>query len=651
MKNIFCFGALLIMNLSVLAQNGAELYKFGVEKYPINPNTNPVAIINGRSNVTNDRALNVLWTEDFDGSAALTTANGLWTVAGPEGSYWSLSSSTTTPLGYPNNLDGRHLMWDSRSPVSAMEPSGSFATTPVEGSVISPAIDLTGYTNVTLQFDLNGRYCCNAEPWTVSISSDNGTVWGAEIPLSLGLDDNVTTNDIAEPLTFNVNISPYLDPIGANNSDVKLRFTWTGVDANSAGQMSSYYSWEIDDIQLYEIPPYDISQNELWLQNISQDYEYTAFPANQVATLTVQAPIANNGLNTPSNMAMEVTLLYAATGSILAGPVSGGSLASGPIDANEHDTITFATTIDLSALAIGEYRIQSVITYDETDEVPQNDTLVRTFRVTSSTMGHINYDANPIITYQNVTADNFKTGAMFTLQTDVDLYAFDFFLPEEGATTQETVVDVPVVIWIHDMTDPDNPEEIAYFGFELTSDKLGGWYTFCFDGADYDNSSQSQPVYLLAGKEYAVTMESFANPFWYQSSMADADRSAALYYSGDDTWNWNGNEPWVMLRMGYYGCWSSVADHYIYPSISVSQNQPNPFNNNTIITYSLNSTENVTVTIADVRGIKVAAYFEGSKAKGQHQLEIVGNELTSGIYFYTFTAGNYSVTKRMVVNK
>ena len=650
MKSLCFLGVILISSFAIKGQSNTTPFNFGIVKSEVKPNSSSTLNSGRPSMKHDDRTLNILWTEDFAGTGTLTTGNGLWTVAGNEGTYWSFSSLQYTPLGYDNFLDGRHLMWDSRTPVSAIEPSGMFATTSVEGSAISPTIDLTGYTNVSLRFNLNGRYCCASEPWTVAVSNDNGTNWSAEIPLNLGLDDNVTTNDIAEPVSFNVNISPHIDAVGANNNDIRLRFTWNGVDMNTAGQTSSYYSWEIDDIQLYEIPDYEISQNALWLADISQDFEYTNFTANQATTLTVQAPLSNNGLNAPTNIAMKVSLIDANNGSTIAGPVSGGTLANGALAAGQMDTITFATAIDLSVLAVGEYQVQSIITYTEVDDIPENDTLIRTFRISSNSMGHVNYDANPIVSFQNIIDDAFKTGAIFTLTSAAELNGFDFYLPSEGGTSQETVIDVPVVIWIHDMTDPTDIVELGFFTYELTADKLGGWYTFCFWQADPDNSSVTPPIYLAAGVDYAVTMESFSNPFWYQSSMADADRSGVLYYSGDDTWNWNGNEPWVQLKMGY-GCTANLTEHIITPSISVSQNQPNPFTDKTIINYNLNKTEEISIDIIDLTGKLVSTYEVGTKEKGQHKLEISGAGLTSGIYFYNFKAGNYSVTKRMLVYK
>jgi len=85
--------------------------------------------------------------------------------------------------------------------------------------------------------------------------------------------------------------------------------------------------------------------------------------------------------------------------------------------------------------------------------------------------------------------------------------------------------------------------------------------------------------------------------------------------------------------------------------ISVKQNVPNPFNGNTTVVYSLNENANVTLNVIDVAGKVVAVYNQGNKNAGNYSILIDGSKLTNGIYFYTFKAGEYSVTKRMVVSK
>ena len=90
-------------------------------------------------------------------------------------------------------------------------------------------------------------------------------------------------------------------------------------------------------------------------------------------------------------------------------------------------------------------------------------------------------------------------------------------------------------------------------------------------------------------------------------------------------------------------------------------NYPNPFNPETWIPYELSEAADVSVSIYSVNGHLVrrldlghqvagvyrsrsrAAYWDGRNAFGER--------VASGLYFYTFTAGNFSATHKMLVRK
>ena len=81
----------------------------------------------------------------------------------------------------------------------------------------------------------------------------------------------------------------------------------------------------------------------------------------------------------------------------------------------------------------------------------------------------------------------------------------------------------------------------------------------------------------------------------------------------------------------------------------VSQNFPNPFTNETFVTLSLGNDSYVTLDIYSITGQIVMSKDYGTKASGTHTLQINGSMLTSGIYFYTITAGETKLTKKMIV--
>ena len=90
-------------------------------------------------------------------------------------------------------------------------------------------------------------------------------------------------------------------------------------------------------------------------------------------------------------------------------------------------------------------------------------------------------------------------------------------------------------------------------------------------------------------------------------------------------------------------------------------NYPNPFNPETWIPYQLAQDAFVTLTIYDVNGRiirtldvghRIAAVYESrSKAIHWDGKNRLGESVTSGIYFYTLTAGDYSATRKMVILK
>jgi len=84
-------------------------------------------------------------------------------------------------------------------------------------------------------------------------------------------------------------------------------------------------------------------------------------------------------------------------------------------------------------------------------------------------------------------------------------------------------------------------------------------------------------------------------------------------------------------------------------NLSVSQNQPNPFNGTTTIEYSINTKANVMLNVYNVAGAKVLTIDEGTKAAGNYSIKINSSNLKSGVYYYSVNAGDYKITKKMIV--
>ena len=84
---------------------------------------------------------------------------------------------------------------------------------------------------------------------------------------------------------------------------------------------------------------------------------------------------------------------------------------------------------------------------------------------------------------------------------------------------------------------------------------------------------------------------------------------------------------------------------------SLSQNYPNPFNPTTTINFSIPSSNNVSLKIYDIVGNEVMTVVNGFKQAGSYSVNIDASRLSSGVYFYTITAGNFKDTKKMMLTK
>ena len=83
----------------------------------------------------------------------------------------------------------------------------------------------------------------------------------------------------------------------------------------------------------------------------------------------------------------------------------------------------------------------------------------------------------------------------------------------------------------------------------------------------------------------------------------------------------------------------------------ISQNYPNPFNPSTSISYSIPENAFVTLKIYDVLGNEVVELINEQKESGNYQIDFNASELSSGIYYYTLTEGNFTSTKKMILVK
>ena len=123
---------------------------------------------------------------------------------------------------------------------------------------------------------------------------------------------------------------------------------------------------------------------------------------------------------------------------------------------------------------------------------------------------------------------------------------------------------------------------------------------------------------------------------------------------------WNGFF-WQQDSRGVYvytiaGIFDDEASTDVPAAFEIGQNFPNPFNQSTIIPYTLATDAHVQITVSNLLGQRVSTLVDGYQASGSHSvawdgLDANGRGVASGLYFLRVQAGAAAQVRKMVLLK
>lgn len=156
------------------------------------------------------------------------------------------------------------------------------------------------------------------------------------------------------------------------------------------------------------------------------------------------------------------------------------------------------------------------------------------------------------------------------------------------------------------------------------------------------------------------------NQLWYDDAI-----SLGLKYDLAIQKNLKGIGLWALgYDKGRQEFWNEIENKFLIPAsveqplitvptdYTLYQNYPNPFNPSTIIKYKLAVPSKVLLKVYDILGREIITLVNEYQQAGIYSYNfsserIVNNkstfQLSSGIYFYRLTAGNFSDTKKMIL--
>jgi hypothetical protein len=222
------------------------------------------------------------------------------------------------------------------------------------------------------------------------------------------------------------------------------------------------------------------------------------------------------------------------------------------------------------------------------------------------------------------------------------------------------------------------PENDSRFKKQVTfmGRKVTGFYSFAdasvqnvwLDGLGHMVCAFYSSGYKDKGDFYSSQLDSFL----IVRNIGNSNCLAIPY-----TANKTGGYDWVDITKGFSSscAWYIFAKHGFNPftfkknpstaiekqgsnefNLKIYQNFPNPFNLSTTISYLIEETQKVEITVFDILEEKIKSLFSGYAGSGLNEIKWDGrneqNEVVnSGIYFYRIKSGGAIFNGKMVLNK
>ena len=173
--------------------------------------------------------------------------------------------------------------------------------------------------------------------------------------------------------------------------------------------------------------------------------------------------------------------------------------------------------------------------------------------------------------------------------------------------------------------------------------------------ADYDQEVYvpfDDQIELELDKLYFVSILQFEGDqeVWLRATFnTDTDNSSyvrELSGSGNPTWFSRPDENAMRLALNMTLNVEDISS--VKESLSVS---PNPFNESTMISYTLDADKMVSYKLYDINGRLIEDVKLGNQGAGNHQINVEAADLEVGVYYFNLRIGNSAVTEKLVITK
>ena len=524
-----------------------------------------------KNDIRSDKSAVVIWSEDFgggfpsgwnsytvntgagnSGASAGNTATAPWkhSMVGSWGYWNSVGTSGGNPTGPATAINSTtsangFLISDIDSANHWNGNSGASSGSSyhfIESYFTTSSIDLSGYANVSLEFEHSFRLN-NSIDLTVSISTDSVN-W-----TSYNVQGNATNNQAsADPEYLSLNISA----VAGNSATAYVKVGWN----------ARVYFWMLDDMKIVETPDNKIDLSETsfggWYTTPTTNgfgLEYTLIPMKQIIAnpYTFEGEVTNLGaLNQTAHI--NVNVLDESSSSVFT-TISADSILF------PQDTMIFVGQNKFTPTSTGLYTFDTWASSVDTI----SDTMSSFSAVTDNVYGRDNGTMSS--SYElGRSCGGMIVGSYFDVYDTDDLASLSVYMKDNS------VPGALIYAMIYEIDDSNDKIYLAQSDdYAITANDLNNWTTISFD----DDFSLVPGTYMAAIGSYASPIDTSViamAQYTYPTTCYIQKNGCLTGTQSFGSWYWLSRAP--MIRMNFTVV-SSIEENIFEGKISV---YPNPTN-------------------------------------------------------------------------
>ena len=411
-----------------------------------------------------------------------------------------------------------------------------------------------------------------------------------------------------------------------------VRFRWSGTWG---------YSWEIDDIQIYETPANDIridnylSYTDYLTTGI---WEAGVFAEGQLTSLDAAAKVYNVGYLDQEETSMTLTVNGTEAG------------MSDPITLGYQAEDTLRVTYDMGA--VGSYELTYDVAAMNEDENPANNSASQSFEVSSLHYGRDNGTMTGV--FPGDGTDDFIALNPYDIFEDVTIYAIDVAI-EAGSEN-----GTPVVAHLFDGFD-DNYLVEQYGGLIASTAELDLAAQYSNDGSESPEDIVwytlvlEDPYTAAGGTVLAAGFEHYGGSdvqIW--ESQFAYDNTSFVYgpFGSGSAYDWyyTNETPMVRLNLDPNATNTVSIEEVNTEAFQLYPLAPNPAAETTRLQYRLDQVAEVTLEVYDMTGKLVQQLNRGTQGAGYHSITLDVSAFDAGVYTTTLNVNGARATERLLVD-